>query len=279
MIPVTAHLDLVTELAKGTTAGAQRRLLRNHSQVALLAGRLSFFDLHDEMAARGYLSMALDSAREADDPYLSVATLGHMSFVPADASGFTAAVNLRATAMEERRPVAAADAKLAVQGDRGGAAERQGPLPAALAEHQHDVQVEGKIGHPEAGLPAASGTDVEHGHDRDGLVGHDGWLQARHRVDGDLFLVLQPAVQRLELLVAGGGSRRQPTAEQVGDECLEVGAGGLGQLPPVGLEESRELAGCGGRDRARTCDLVVVSDRTAVCRAAKTAGYLLDRCP
>jgi hypothetical protein len=143
------------------------------------------------MAARGYLSMALDSAREAGDPYLSVATLGHMSFVPADAGGFTAAVNLRATAMEERRPVAAADAKLAVQGDRGGAAERQGPLPAALAEHQHDVQVEGKIGHPEAGLPAASGTDVEHGHDRDGLVGHDGWLQARHRVDGDLFLVLQ----------------------------------------------------------------------------------------
>jgi hypothetical protein len=38
MIPVTAHLDLVTELVKGTTAGAQRRLLRNHSQVALLAG-------------------------------------------------------------------------------------------------------------------------------------------------------------------------------------------------------------------------------------------------
>jgi hypothetical protein len=33
----------------------------------------------------------------------------------------------------------------------------------------------------------------------------------------------------------------------------------------VGLEESRELAGCGGRDRARTCDLVVVSDTRYHC--------------
>ena len=36
--------------------------------------------------------------------------------------------------------------------------------------------------------------------------------------------------------------------------------GGLVRLPPVGLEEGGELAGCGGRDRSRTCDLVVVSD-------------------
>jgi hypothetical protein len=44
----------------------------------------------------------------------------------------------------------------------------------------------------------------------------------------------------------------------------------------------REYAGqtgCGGRDRARTCDLVVVSDRTVVCGAAKTAHGLLDQCP
>jgi hypothetical protein len=41
------------------------------------------------------------------------------------------------------------------------------------------------------------------GHDRDGLVGHHRRLHARHRVDRDLLFVLQPPVQRLELLVAG----------------------------------------------------------------------------
>ena len=104
VIPVTAHLDLINELATSASASARRRLLRNHSQVALLAGRLSFFDLHDGMAARAYLSMALDSAREADDPHLSAATLGHMSFVAADAGGFTAAVDLLEAAGKHAAP-------------------------------------------------------------------------------------------------------------------------------------------------------------------------------
>jgi transcriptional regulator with XRE-family HTH domain len=45
LIPVTAHLEIVDDLAKGASREQQRRLLRNHSQIALLAGRLSFFDL------------------------------------------------------------------------------------------------------------------------------------------------------------------------------------------------------------------------------------------
>ncbi len=94
MIPVTAHLDLVDDLAKGASRQVQQRLLRNHSQVALLAGRLSFFDLRDPMAARAYYSMALDSSREAGDPHLSAATLGHMSFVPAASGEFSAAIDL-----------------------------------------------------------------------------------------------------------------------------------------------------------------------------------------
>ncbi len=94
MIPVTAHLEIVDELAKGASGQAQQRLLRNHSQVALLAGRLSFFDLRDSMAARAYYSMALDSAREASDPLLSAGTLGHMSFIPAVGGGFGAAIDL-----------------------------------------------------------------------------------------------------------------------------------------------------------------------------------------
>src|SRR6266536_3525177 len=94
MIPVTAHLEIVDDLAKGASGQVQQRILRNHSQVALLAGRLSFFDLRDPMAARAYYSMALDSSREADDPHLSASTLGHMSFVPAANGGFSAAIDL-----------------------------------------------------------------------------------------------------------------------------------------------------------------------------------------
>jgi transcriptional regulator with XRE-family HTH domain len=94
MIPVTAHLELLDDLAKGASGQVQQRLLRNHSQVALLAGRLSFFDLRDPMAARAYYSMALDSSREAADSHLSAATLGHMSFVPAAHGGFSAATDL-----------------------------------------------------------------------------------------------------------------------------------------------------------------------------------------
>jgi hypothetical protein len=94
LIPVTAHLEIVDDLAKGASGEGQRRLLRNHSQVALLAGRLSFFDLRDPMGARAYYGMALDASREAGDPHLSATTLGHMSFVPAAGGGFTAALDL-----------------------------------------------------------------------------------------------------------------------------------------------------------------------------------------
>ena len=95
MIPVTAHLELVDELASTAPAGPQRQeVLRNHSQVALLAGRLSFFDLHDPGTARTYYGMSLDSAREAGDPHLEAVTLGHMSFVAAATRSFRAAIDL-----------------------------------------------------------------------------------------------------------------------------------------------------------------------------------------
>jgi transcriptional regulator with XRE-family HTH domain len=94
LIPVTAHLEMVDDLAKAASGEAQRRLLRNHSQIALLAGRLSFFDLRDPMGARAYYGMGLDAAREVGDPHLSAVTLGHMSFVPAASGGFTAALDL-----------------------------------------------------------------------------------------------------------------------------------------------------------------------------------------
>jgi transcriptional regulator with XRE-family HTH domain len=103
MIPVSAHLELVDDLAKQCSGATQRRVLRNHSQVALLAGRLAFFDLRDSMSARAYYGVALDSSREASDPHLAAATLGHMSFIPAASGGFNAAVNLLEGATKYRR--------------------------------------------------------------------------------------------------------------------------------------------------------------------------------
>jgi hypothetical protein len=94
LVPATAHLEIVEDLAKGASGETQRRLLRNHSQVALLAGRLSFWDLHDPMSARAYYGMALDASREGGDTHLSAVTLGHMSFVSAAGGGFTAALDL-----------------------------------------------------------------------------------------------------------------------------------------------------------------------------------------
>jgi transcriptional regulator with XRE-family HTH domain len=94
MVPVTAHLELVDNLARNSAGIVQRRVLRNHSQVALLAGRLAFWDLRDPMSARAYYGLALDSSREAGDPHLGAVTLGHMSFIPATSGGVNAALDL-----------------------------------------------------------------------------------------------------------------------------------------------------------------------------------------
>ena len=105
MIPVSAHLEVVDDLAKQCSGTVQRRVLRNHSQVSLLAGRLAFFDLRDPMSARAYYGAALDSSGEADDPQLAAATLGHMSFIPAVSGGFNAAVDLLEGANESAAKV------------------------------------------------------------------------------------------------------------------------------------------------------------------------------
>jgi hypothetical protein len=84
----------VATLVKQCPGATQQRVLRNHSQVALLAGRLAFFDLRDPMSARACYGAALDSSREANDPHLAAATLGHLSFIPAASGGFNAATDL-----------------------------------------------------------------------------------------------------------------------------------------------------------------------------------------
>ncbi|ACV78331.1 helix-turn-helix domain-containing protein [Nakamurella multipartita] len=91
--PVVAHLDVTRELLReARTACLRRALLKNQAQVALLAGRISFFDLNDAIAARGYYALAIESAIEAGAHHLTSAALGHTAFIPAAEKRITSAV-------------------------------------------------------------------------------------------------------------------------------------------------------------------------------------------
>lgn len=94
MTPVVAHLATLGDLLRQDPAPAERRrLLVNRARVGTLAGRLSFFDLQDPMAARGFYSLALEAAREAGDHLQAVAALAHVAFIPAGEHGFAAALD------------------------------------------------------------------------------------------------------------------------------------------------------------------------------------------
>jgi tetratricopeptide (TPR) repeat protein len=85
---------VTAQLADARDNSLRLRLLGNLGEVALLAGRLAFFDLGDGYAARGHLTAALEAAREIDDRLLEAAVLGHASFVAADLSYNAAAAYL-----------------------------------------------------------------------------------------------------------------------------------------------------------------------------------------
>lgn len=94
MTPVVAHLEIVQEVLRENVAPTMRRkLMVNRARVAMLAGRLAFFDLNDPMGARGYYNLALEAAREAGDHLQAAAALGHTAFIPAAEHGYSAALD------------------------------------------------------------------------------------------------------------------------------------------------------------------------------------------
>jgi tetratricopeptide (TPR) repeat protein len=104
MTPVVAHLATLGDLLRQDPAPVERRrLLVNRARVSTLAGRLSFFDLQDSMAARAYYSLALEAAREAADHWQAAAVLAHVAFIPAAEHGFTAALDYLHGAGEQLR--------------------------------------------------------------------------------------------------------------------------------------------------------------------------------
>ena len=84
IVPVLAFGRTSSRLLTERLDPAVRRdLLEVHGQVALLAGRIAFFDLHDRSTAVGHFALAFDAARELEAQALAAAALGHMAFVPA----------------------------------------------------------------------------------------------------------------------------------------------------------------------------------------------------
>jgi transcriptional regulator with XRE-family HTH domain len=111
LTPVAAHIQMATAALgrDNNTASDRRRLLRNLTVVATLAGRVAYEDLGDAASGRAHYSVALDSAREADDDQAIATVLGYTAQL-AHAESMTAAATDHldaALAHAERAPTVA----------------------------------------------------------------------------------------------------------------------------------------------------------------------------
>lgn len=78
----------------------RRRLAATTSETAILAGRMSYFDLGRASAAGPYYSRALEAARAAQDKALEAVVLGNKSFIPRDLGDTSEALGLLHRARE-----------------------------------------------------------------------------------------------------------------------------------------------------------------------------------
>lgn len=110
LTPIAAHVRMATAaLARDNTDTQQRRLLRNRATVATFAGRLAYEDLGDAASGRAYFSLALDSARQADDHQAAATVLGYTAQLAHTEGMTTVALNhlTAALAHAEQAPVVA----------------------------------------------------------------------------------------------------------------------------------------------------------------------------
>ncbi len=126
--PVVAHLEVTRELLREANSLCLRRaLLRNQAQVALLAGRISFFDLNDAIAARGYYALAIESSVESSAHHLTSAALGHTAFISASEGRMTTALQYldQASTVLDRDPHPSA--RIVARGRRVGDRRQRRP--------------------------------------------------------------------------------------------------------------------------------------------------------
>ncbi|ADP80376.1 helix-turn-helix domain-containing protein [Pseudofrankia inefficax] len=95
---VTGHLATLAQLLESTTRSpARRQLASTAGETAALAGWLAF-DLGDNASALAYYRVAIEAAREADDPALWACVLGYESYQPGGAGRHDQACALLAEA-------------------------------------------------------------------------------------------------------------------------------------------------------------------------------------
>lgn len=98
------HLDGSADVLRGLSGGPlKQRVLRSRSEVAMLAGRLAFSDLHDATQARGFYGLAYEAATQAGDDALAAVAIGHLAFLPAREGNTAAAVDYLGGAVAHAR--------------------------------------------------------------------------------------------------------------------------------------------------------------------------------
>jgi transcriptional regulator with XRE-family HTH domain len=86
-------LERITDqLRSGVPPSDLTRLQAVRAEIAVLGGRLAFFDLGDPLAARAYYTVAQEAAIQAGDDALVAAALGHLAFAPAREGDTSAAL-------------------------------------------------------------------------------------------------------------------------------------------------------------------------------------------
>lgn len=121
---------------------ARRAVLDTLGRAHLLAGRLSFFDLHDPMPARAHLDLAREASQEAGHELLTAAVFGHLAFLPADKHNFSAAASYVAAARDSlsRMPVPLVAAWLcAVEAELSTNARAIGPAMRSLERAREEM--------------------------------------------------------------------------------------------------------------------------------------------
>jgi tetratricopeptide (TPR) repeat protein len=92
---VAGHASFGASILSATADSARQVLATALSEVALLAGRLAFFDLQEPEVAQPHFVLALQAAYEANDSLLGAAALAHMAFAPAFSGDRTRAEEAR----------------------------------------------------------------------------------------------------------------------------------------------------------------------------------------
>ena len=142
--PVRAHAELGTGLLGAAGSGMLRaRLAAPVAETALLAARLSFFDVQRPEWAAAFFDTARQAAREAGDPALLSAVLAHAAFPPAFAGVAGQARAMIRQALEV--------------GLRGASAEQRSWLYAVQSE------VEARLGDGRAATEAIARAEAELG--------------------------------------------------------------------------------------------------------------------